>query len=902
MGRRYTSTVTGPPRPTTPPPPRKVVTIEGTPDAPPTVNIPLANLGVPIPYIIARQRILTPNIAWVGNIRPVIEETRETREEENETIIIVTRNIVGYNASMMLTLCLGPGVVLKAIYADNKSIWTGTQGPDRAVIAIPANDSFLQGNIIFHGGEYDQAPDPFMTDFIPAHQLSGHPGVCYVIFQNVRLDKLGSQISFEVERFPDPLTLGADNRKDDDINIVTAIYDYVTNDWGGCGLPADIIDEADLVAKAAILADEDNFCALYLQTEATPVSVLKILMDQVDGTLFENPAEGKVQLVLFRRSNYNPATAYRVSNRTLAGLNGLNKTAWPGTINKMSLGFTNREKNYGPDSIIAYSRSATVDGLKANRPASVEYPACMNDGLASKLLVRELSRYSRPSVQGTLELDRSASHLKPGDGISINLVDDTVPPIIGYVYKVQKPPLNSNRVVVEFNPYVLTDGAISFGEAETGIPVPIDLQAKNPTNYYIAPPPATFSTRGQTPEQKLAWYRKPLSSMISPFYPGIILAEPPDTFQTSMTMWGYTPNGDQFAPIYDKTKLRDEAAYCCYSTLEDVIDKFDGAEDLIIPELVLDNVIYNHLLASAGVAGIRDGQFLMYVFDMDFDGANPDGDAYIRSNGAPYEIMSFEAVAQTGLTEFTFTNVHRGLYGTVPMDHPVGSHVFIMLGKPSNSQGVPNSFVTHGNITRFTVTGNALTLKKSAPDPTPTFPPANNFIIANLRPFPLTPVLTHLYEQDRSEEVIPVVRGEPISATWKVRSRTVPEFVRVGTDDSDVPEIDATGDHMIHRLMILDSGATFKDCGATDPSDAVQTTHEGVVDPATALGLGSFFVRAEYTYLDVNDGEQLSVSQWRDSLPVVVLATLPYIVESESPHLDTYYISEDGLSMYISET
>jgi hypothetical protein len=893
MGRRtYTNIMAGPPRPPSPPTPRKIVTVEGVPDPPPSVNFPLANLGVPIPYVLARQRILSPNIAWIGNIRPVIEERRETREEENETIITIIRSIVGYNVSMMLTLCLGPGVVLKGVYADNTAIWTGTAGPARTVIPIAANESFLNGNVIFHGGDFDQAVDPFMQDFIPPHQLSGHPGICYVIFQNVRLDQLGSQISFEVERFPDPLTLGSDNRKDNDINIATAIYDYLTSDWGGCSIPASSINEANFVAKAAQLADEDNFCALYLQTTGTPVQVLNILTEQMDGCLFENPSAQKIEIALFRRSNYNPSTAHRLSPRNITSVNGLRKNAWPNTLNKMVLSFTNREKAYTSDSITAYSRSAAIDGLKASRPATVDYPACMSDDLASKLLVRDLSAYSRPSIGGTIETDRRAAHLLPGDSVSVNLVDDTIPPNIGYVRKIQKPPLNSNRVVLEYDPYTQTDGAISFGEPETGIPVPIDLEAKDPETYFLTSAPPVLSLRGQTAEFKTNWFRKPLSSQISPSYAGIALVKAEDSLQSSSTMWGYTPNGDQFAPIYDKTRMVLDVAYSCYAQLDDAIDKFDGAEDWIIPELVLNDVSFSHILASAGLEGIRDGQFAMYIFNT----------ADIRNPGFAYEMLSFEQVAQTGLTEFTFTNVHRGLYGSVPIDHAVGSHVFIMTFKPPGNQGLANGFTTHGNLTRFKLTGNAIGIRNAAPDPLPTDPPANGLIIGDQRTYPFTPVLTHLEGQDRSDVVIPVVRGQPITAEWKVRSRVIPGVARVATDDSDLPETDATTNFMVHQLMIRDSANALKECGETLDSDDTQTSHTGVVDVSTALGLGFFYTRAKFTYLDVNDGEQLAYSMFRDELPVVVLETLPYIVESDSPHEDTYYISEDGLSMYISET
>ena len=848
-----TSTIELPDLNVFPPDPKKV-TVQGTPSDPPSVSLPMATLGVPIPYILGKQRVYAPNILWYGNLRPIIETVREVEEStivekewdpflrkwiETERPLItttVTHSIVGYYVSMQFSLALGPDCKLTKIFVGDEEIWEGEAGPSREEITVPANETWLKGKVIFHGGAFDQAPDSFLANHIDSDALPGYVGICYAIATDIVANEIrGNGLSFEIERFPNPLGLdAADNRLNDDMNVASMLADYITSDWGGAGGGSGIIDTASFTSAAETLASEGIGGGLFIQNEVSSETVIKLLSNHLDGVVFVDPNTETIKLKLVRRNSFDPLTAFRLNGSNVSNVNSWDRTSWINTFNKIRIGYTNREKGYESDSVLGYNFSATNDRIKANRTFSLDYPTVHSKEGATKILSRELDVYGQPVVKAVLETDRTAGDLLPGDAVAMQLGDYASTPIIGFVQKTQRFALTDNRIIINLRE-VPSDTGLDV-TTEEGDADEFSIRPKVPTEARILQAPYYLAQFKGVTYSSLATgfrYLKPMA-----------LVSPVDEYQSKFNM--HISNVPSSSGL---VQTLNEAGYATKASLAQSIDQYDALDDGIIPTLDIDGVINTTNLLDVGEAGVRAGEMLMFI------------------NG---EILSFESVTDNMDDTYTLNNVHRALLDTVPEGHADNDTVYIVGSDYSFVSGStfadPLGYTPEFRITSKTFAGkNNPLLTYFA---TTTWDVTNNRLLAPLRPHHL-----QINYADRSdalanelgEQGIILAPGESFTATWHVRARDE-AGVALQLDATQTPEVDpsTSSDFFQHEVIIRDAGGTERSCGITDVASGASFLN-GTVPANTAVGNGAIFVRTI--------GPEGS-SIYEDQLPVFIVDTV----------------------------
>src|SRR5690606_6003741 len=179
--------------------------------------------------------------------------------------------------------------------------------PARATFTIGDNETaFRNCEVAFAGGAVDQDVDPWIS----TPDFPGHVGIAYIMIRGMRADIRLGAISFEVERFPNPLGLtSGQNRLDDDINCATAIYDLLTSKWGGAGLDTSDVELASLQAAALTYAAEANYCAIIVDRETTATAVIGALQDQTYSIIYQNPRTGKIEIKAIREGQVSLGSA-----------------------------------------------------------------------------------------------------------------------------------------------------------------------------------------------------------------------------------------------------------------------------------------------------------------------------------------------------------------------------------------------------------------------------------------------------------------------------------------------------------------------------------------------------------------------------------------------------------------
>lgn len=854
---------------------RRTVTETGAAVPQQTLSVPLADLGVPIPYLVGRQRILSPNTIWYGNVRPIVKVTRAvSRETETvtepaegigggtndyevtEEVVTVTYETIGYHLSMQFSLCLGPGVVLKKIGVGEQVIWQGTAGPGRTEFVIGKNDSYVAGAAIFSGGAFDQAPDPYLAGFIDPALLPGYVGVANIILKDVRADQIRGAPWFEVERFPNPLGLSAgENRLGDDLNVASAIADYLASDWGGAGVGLAVLGTASFTASAQRLASEGNGCSLQLNQENDSTQVLSILQDQADGLIFEDPSSGTIELRLVRFDQLNPVTAHRLNENNVTRVTRWNRNSWVGTFNKMRLLYTSRADAYKEKSIIGYNFSAINDQIKASRPVPMSFPAVNDRALAIKLLGRELSRRGQPTVTAELEANREPANALPGDAVQVFLPERGVPPMLGVASRVQRFPLGDNRTIVGVVEVPRQDADISF-DAEDGLGQSIVIGARQPMAARILQAPYFLARRRgiNVPEASV-------NSFILP----LLLPSPADNLQDTFS--AYIANKPGAQGVVAVTRY---APYPTVGSLGTAIGAFDAMDGGTIATLALNDVVNPKFLVTEGIQGVREGRVLLLVEN---------------------EIMSFEAASDAGGGSWTLSNVHRALLDTAPQQHDPGAAVHV-IGTQAGTVG--ENPITHpvSYTPAWRITSNTAFFETDPEDDhfsTSTWSTADNRLRAPLRPHdaridgaPRSDSLSN----ELGEVGQIVVRGATMNVTWRTRSRAA-LGVALQLDAAQPGEVDDNGNYQRHRVLIRDAGNALRDAGLTG-NDLSHDQIMATVPIATALGRGDLFVRAETIY-----GQSL----YEDRIPVFVLESAYFVNEGGTD----FYTSEDGQSLYVAQ-
>jgi hypothetical protein len=830
-------------------------------------------VGIPIPYVLGKQRVFSPNLMWYGNIRPITRVTKELISSETEfapygptypgvdnpwltetvkDTVKVTTEIIGYYQSMQYGLALGPGVVLKKIFADNVEVWSGTAGPGKTDITLTTKSALLGDSIIFYGGNFDQTPDPFLGTYIPANQLAGFPGIAYIILKDVRADQVSNNsglLSFEIERFPDPLGITTKNRIGDDLNLASGYADFLGSSWGGAGGSLSDLDTASFVAAANTLYDEGNAVSVYMQQESDAGSVIGGFNDQARGLIFQDPSTGKIKFKLIRRAAIDPLATTMLSDRQVSRINTIAKKSWVWTSNKLRLSYTSRLAGYVIDSILGYNFNALIPSIKSNRVSAVDYPMVMTAVLAQKLLDRDLKLNSSPLSGYSLETNRLSGNLLPGDTVTILLPRNGIAGQIAWVDKVQKFGIEDNKIIVSANQFESNSPGVNFGTPESKLPDPTPVGIKKPTVITFITAPYWFARKKGV---------NSLSAINSPSVYPIVLPTPVDDFQTSFSAWiSNRPGTTGLVQVISR------GDYSTKALLNGALLRSSGITTGLVTSVVIDGVTNPTNLRTVGETGARAGEVLAFIDD---------------------EIVAFESATDNGDGTWTLGNVRRGLLDTVAGDHLDNASVFIV---GNDYTFLPDSFFPYppGYTPSWRVTSNIVGSEgDSSLDYTATSGWAPSY---NRTVLPYRPHNTKIEGQDRDVPPIPVVRNQSITATWLNRSKETLGVV-FQTDATEIPTVDLNNKYPILRLVILDSGATVRDCGGTLDT-AIATTVTGTVPVATAIGEAVAYVRTETSY---------GTSQFNDTIPVVVVSTSPYVGETPA---DSYYISEDGAYQYTME-
>ncbi len=850
-------------------------------------QLPTAELGSVVPYLIGQVRVFKPNIIWYGPLEPVEEVSKSsdtvcqtTYEKQPIEIntyvatencvetITTTKTIVGYNISLALGLCMGPLVELRKIYLNDlvwKSFAFGLGGSD----GVESSSAQELGTFDIYPGDFDQGINAKITAGTenPEASVGGMPGIAYVFFDQLPAEALGKyRMSFEVRRRPNPLGLSSSvNNINEDINVASAIYDFLTSDWGGMGISTDRIDTTTFTAAATQLAAEENGCSFMLTEKRSATDVLDMLMDQANAIVYENPNTGKIEMKLIRYADYKNATT-SLTERSISRVNLFERETWAQTFNKIELEFTNRDKNYTPDVVVSYNYNSTGEGLNEDRSLKINYPAVTEPQTAVNLLTRETQQRSQPSIRTQVVVDRSAATLLPGDPVNIHLTRHLIEPFTGVVLRVGRHKLTDNKVTLDVRQVQRDDIELPYAAQDGGLSDDISFIRLPPTDLIALQAPYFLAVRRGISQSSL--YNN--DYMLPLLFP-----TPADTVQTDFRAYITNKTGYSGQNI----QILDSGDYPTIGALSSGIGKYDDFSDMVIASIDIESVTNPGYLESVGETGVRNGEFLMFIND---------------------EILGAETVTNNGDGTYTLGTVHRMLLDTAPQAHTAGDTVVIIANGVRNTGTGPEPYPL-GYTPNFRLVSRVAGVFDEFGDPTDSTERFDdtgdldltyNRLAQSYRPVAIS-LTTPAYGRPTDATVdddTRIITGDTLAVTYKIRNRTAAS-ITLWADAAETDEIDFNNEINVQYELNMkgtDDVEVAVTGAATDGETDDVNSLSGTVPAGVKEGLCRVYVKA------INDvGESI----WHEEPLVIKFDTGWWITEDETAE----WVTEDGVYVWAGE-
>lgn len=615
-------------------------------------QFPRADEGDPVPLFWGTIRLKAPNTIWYGDFLAVA-----MTEKVKSGLFSSKKVTVGYKyyVGMDLALGLGPGVILRRIWAGKYVAWQGTvSGETTFTINQPdlyggdKQQGGLQGSVTFYDGSFTQNRDPYLASKVDPN-VPRYGGVCHAVFKSFYVGTTTSlqAFNFELSRLSDTVLPGRGIMPNGlDVNPMEILYDALTGKWGRLGIETSLINVASWQAAAQKLYDENNGMSLKLEASNTGKSVADEVMRQIDGLLYQDPETMQIMTKLLR-DDYVIDSLPVLDVSIVQDITNFAKTTWDSTFNQCRVTFSNRDKDY-EDGVAAAQDFANINFQQRVRSTELSFPGVTVPELASKLASRALGVYSVPLYKCDLKCTRKASTLRPGD-----------------VFVLNWGPFNLERMVMRVQ-------KIDLGSLTDGIVTMSAIQDKFAANTMVFAPP-----------EPSGW--QPIDTTPRPVVTRSIIETPKFVLQAS----GIAPADNQGALyVFARKPGPQSQNFDAESTTDAFANVFLGLDDAQYTPSA--RLTANYAATAGGAAKFDATGFTVDLLDVptvllaDTVRNNyRDGKGLIVMNG---EVMSYAGFTNNGDGSYTLKNISRGFLDTAAIAHTTGEYVFFLPGQDGLSE------------------------------------------------------------------------------------------------------------------------------------------------------------------------------------------------------------------------
>jgi len=621
------------------------------------IRFPRANEGSPVPVIYGRVRLFSPNVIWYGDFRSSANTKKVKTGLFSKKRVITSHNyFVGFD----LSLCTGPGVKLKKIWVEKKILFiTGVGIGDGGAATFNKGNIFggkergggMVGTGRFYSGEFNTTQNAYLQGRLGT-DIPAYVGNSHIVFERIYIGTSPNlrPLSFEVERYPDNLGLIAaigDNKVGNDLNPMEILFSALTEEWGGVGVDPTEIDTASFIAVATTLQTEVHGMSLSVQSTNSAKSIVEEVLRQVDGLLYQDPVTGKLVVRLIRE-DYVVGDLPVFNEKNIDSITNFSRTAWGETSNQVRINFTYRNKNYETGAAIVQDM-ANINFQNRIKSTTISFPGITQGPLAIQVCTRELSQLSVPLFHVTVNANRQAAQLRPGDPFVLDWPDYNLSQIVLRVQRFDIGELAQGRVVMECLQDKFSASNALYGSPEDTLWDEVDKTPVDITQFQVFESPYWFLNRIDITE---------LTIEVDSAYLWALARKPP-----LMIRYDFVVSNDNF--VLETTVELNYIPFTSSAELKTAVFKQQGQKNGNLTKIVIQNLDPE-----------QEGFFQSFLNDnVTPNDIRDEGINLFCING---EIFAYEGFTDLGAGEFELNTVRRALLDTQYEDHAALDIVFFI--------------------------------------------------------------------------------------------------------------------------------------------------------------------------------------------------------------------------------
>jgi len=401
------------------------------------IEFPTADESRNIPVVYGTVRIDGPNHIYAGNDFEVEEMT----ESVGGVFGIGAEDVtLGWKYYITCAVAIGFGELKlrELLFEDVSVLRYPNVGVKDVEIEIDAPQAFrneqdkapdngVAGTVKFWGGENNDY-DTFIG--ATGGGVSPLKGLSYMSFNHFYWGnkRVFPKPSFIVERYPQQVTTGDENKIDDpdnflgdgDANPAEILFDVMTNiDFYGVGIPLEKIDIESFRDTATKLYNENFGLSFVMESGANFEDIYKDVIKHIDGNLFISPYTSKWTLNL-NRDDYdiNDLIEFNIGN--IKSVSKYTRKEISSLKTEVKINYKDRQKLYKERNISAKSLSILKQKRGIPDVHTDDFFACKNKTLAAKIATREMRAWSTPIFTLEMITLRDAFGLQKGDVCLVN--------------------------------------------------------------------------------------------------------------------------------------------------------------------------------------------------------------------------------------------------------------------------------------------------------------------------------------------------------------------------------------------------------------------------------------------------------------------------------------------------
>ncbi len=655
------------------------------------------------------------------------------------------------------------------------------------------------GDYNFYDGAFDQSVDPGLEASLGLGMVPAYNGMSHVVYKDNNIGETANlrKIEYLLARYEDPLGTGFVMDENGDHELMNALYFILTDEWAGLGIdPARFVTQSFIDAQT-VLVSEGNYGSILVTALKNGKSVINEILRQVDGA-FQQNSDGTISMVLIR-DDYDEGTLDIYDESDVVETQNLKRGSWDDVKSEVKTIYKSRDSESNK---IALARDEAIESQNGRKVSEVSFPLCYNATLANHLGWRELSQLSVPLLSATLIMKRSAYQLKMGNVFKLSFPEYGLSELIVRVQKVDLGTRDDNRIRVE----VIQD---RFAATTALIADPASTGWQD-----LRPEPLSIAT-SEIVEMPRFLQRKVDEPIEDGFGSVIPFPLRPQSQSSDFTFnQGIdVSNLDVFDPL--------QVEYPYTGLLSSALSKSAGFETGIAPSINLNTVVggNDNIIPAATVTDIQEGV-----------------GGLLYANG---EWMAYTTATDNTGGEWTLGTIYRGLLGTTPKEHPVGTRFWVFDPVLAGEGDIGGELLEDGTVS-YKILDRVGGTSRS-----PLSETATQFVLQDIADRPIRP---RNLQADASR-VLPVDPSGNITFTWSPANREV-DNIEFETDVTSSPDQTETYDIEVWIDGVQDvgrsttgvsSGHIIDFTGATGISGEVRVySRRTVGDLKTSVGYACF--------------------------------------------------------------